>query len=182
MICRRIPKLSGLACALVAFSALSARGGNLEYPLNNAEFALQLPDDFRTKANPDGSIIGLGAKTVIALRAMTGIESKEAAKKALPELTKNFFLQTLQFQQLEVQATIDSKIQQENGDRPVTILAASGKNSDGRTIAITATLFASDQERYFVFITAARPEDIEDAREASRQILATIRTVGNEED
>jgi hypothetical protein len=181
MICRALAKLSWFAFALIVMLA-PARGGNLEYPLNNAEFNLQVPGDFRTKASPDGSIVGVGAKIVIALTAMSGIESKDAAKKVLPKWTKDFFLQTLQFQQLEVQTTVDNKIQQEDLEREVTILAASGKNSDGRMIAITATAFASDQGRYFVFITAARPEDIEEASKISRQTLATLRTVGNEED
>jgi hypothetical protein len=173
-----------IALALIAATASTALPANsIEYPPNNAEFFLQLSDDYKTKTNPDGSVIGIGPKVVIALSAMSGVEDATAAKAKLPELAKSFFIKTLLFQELQVQGIADSKIAREGGDgRPVKVLTALGKNSDGRSVAITATAFASQQGRYFVFFTAARPEDKEEANKTSREILGTMTTATNEED
>jgi hypothetical protein len=172
----------GLACGILVASA-SATAKSLDYPADNAEFYLQLSDDYKTKMNPDGSIIGIGPKEVIALTSMKDIKDRAAARSALPELAKKFFIGTLLFQELQAQGIADSKIDREGGgDLAVMVLTASGKNSDGREIAITATTFASEQGHYFIFFTAARPEDKEDASKTSRTILGTMTTATNEED
>jgi hypothetical protein len=173
-----------IALALIAVTTSTALPANsIEYPPNNAEFFLQLPDDYKTKANPDGSLIGIGPKVVIALTAMSGIESASAAKGMLPELAKKFFVETLMFQELQGQGVVNGKIAREGGDGlAVQVLTAMGKNSDGRLVAITATTFASEQGRYFVFFTAVRPEDKEEAGKTSREILGTMTTATNEED
>ncbi len=175
--------LRAIALALIIATASTALPANsIEYPPNNAEFFLQLPDGYKTKTNPDGSIIGIGPKVVIALIAMSGVESGTAAKNALPELIKNFFVRTLLFQDVQVQDVADRKIQKDDGDVAVNVLTASGKNSDGRAVAITATAFASEQGHYFVFSTAARPEDKDEANKTSREILGTMTRATNEED
>jgi hypothetical protein len=167
--------------AVTGSTALLAK--SVEYPPNNAEFFLQFSDDYKTKTNADGSVIGIGPKVVIALSAMSGVEDATAAKGALPELAKSFFTKTLLFQELQVQGVADGKIAREGGDGlAVKVLTALGKNSDGRSVAITATVFASEQGRYFVFFTAARPEDKEEAAKAGRDILGTMTTATNEED
>lgn len=78
-----------LACGILVASA-SATAKSLDYPADNAEFYLQLSDDYKTKMNPDGSIIGIGPKEVIALTSMKDIKNNAAAKSALPELAKRF--------------------------------------------------------------------------------------------
>src|SRR5205809_2054542 len=122
-----------LALVVVAGStALLAK--SIEYPPNNAEFFLQLPDDYKcqvaaasTKTNPDGYVIGIGPKVVIALTAMSGIENASVAKGALPELTKKFFVETLMFQELQGQGVVDGKIAREGGDGfAVKVLTAMG--------------------------------------------------------
>lgn len=173
-----------IALALIAVTGSTASLAKaIEYPPNNAEFSLQLADDYKTKTNADGSVIGIGPKVVIALSAMNGVENATAAKGALPELTTSFFTKTLLFQELQVQGVADGKIAREYGDGlAVKVLTALGKNSDGRSVAITATAFASEQGHYFVFFTAARPEDKEEASKTSREILGTMTTATNEED
>lgn len=167
----------------ILFASASLIAKPLDYPPDNAEFYLQLSDDYKTKTNSDGSIIGIGPKEVIALTSMKEIKNKTAARGALPELAKYFFVHTLLFQELQVQGIADSKIEKEGGGGlAVMVLTASGKNSDGREIAITATTFASEQGHYFIFFTAARPEDKEEASKASRTILGTMTTATNEED
>jgi hypothetical protein len=172
----------GLASGiLVASTPVIAK--SLDYPADNAEFYLQVSNDYKTKVNPDGSIIGIGLKEVIALTSMKDIKNKASAKSALPELAKKFFFQTLLFQEFQVQGIVDGKITREGGGNlAVMVLTASSKNSDGREIAITATTFASEQGHYFIFFTAARPEDNEDASKTSRTILGTMTAATNEED
>jgi hypothetical protein len=174
----------GIALALIVVTGSTALlAKSIEYPPNNAEFFLKLPDDYRTKTNPDGSVIGIGPKVVIALTAMSGIENAEAAKGALPELAKKFFVETLLFRELQGQGVVDGKIAREGGDGlAIKVLTALGKNSDGRSVAITATVFASEQGHYFIFFTAARPEDKEEANKTSREILGAMTTATNEED
>jgi len=173
-----------IALALIAVTASTALLANsIEYPPDNAEFFLQLSGDFKTKTNPDGSLIGIGPKMVIALSAMSGVKDATAAKARLPELTRSLFTKTLLFQELQVQGIADGKIAREGGDGfAVKVLTAMGKNSDGRSVAITATAFSSEQGHYFVFFTAARPEDKEEAGKTGREILATMTTATNEED
>lgn len=173
-----------IVIALLAVTASTAMPANsIEYPHDNAEFYLQLSAEYKTKANPDGSLIGIGPKVVIALTAMNGTQSAGAAKGALPEFTRKFFVEKLLFQEIQGQGVVDAKItKQGEGDFAVKVLTASGKNSDGRSVAITATAFASEQGRYFVFFTAARPEDKEEASKTSREILGTMTTATNEED
>jgi hypothetical protein len=175
---------NAIVLALIAVTASTALGAkSIEYPPNNAEFFLQLSDDYKTRTNPDGSVIGIGPKMVVALNAMSGVEDATAVKATLPELAKSFFIKTLLFQELQVQSVADGKIPREGGDGlTVKVLTALGKNSDGRSVAITATAFASQQGRYFVFFTAARTEDKEEANKTSRQILSTMTTATNEED
>jgi hypothetical protein len=169
---------------LVALTGLMAsRAKSLEYPPNNAEFFLTLPDGYKTRMNPDGSVIGVGPKLVIALTAMSGVEDPTAAKTRLPGLAKSFFIKTLLFQEVQVQGIAEDRIARVGGDGlAVQVLTASGKNSDGRSVAITATAFASEQGRYFVFFTAARPEDKDEAGKVSSDILGTMTTATNEED
>jgi hypothetical protein len=173
-----------IALALIAVTTSTVLQANpIEYPPDNAEFFLQLSADYKTKTNPDGSLIGIGPKVVIALTSMRAIESAAAAKAALPEFSKKFFVETLMFQELQGQGVVNGKIAREGGDGlAVQVLTAMGKNSDGRSVAITATTFASEQGRYFVFFTAARPEDKEEAGKTSREILGTMTTATNEED
>src|SRR5438067_6412894 len=79
-----------IALALIAVTASTALLANsIEYPPDNAEFFLQLSGDFKTKTNPDGSLIGIGPKMVIALSAMSGVKDATAAKARLPELTRS---------------------------------------------------------------------------------------------
>src|ERR1700682_549459 len=155
--------------AVTGSTALLAK--SIDDPANHSEFFLQLSDDYKTKTNADGSVIGIGPKVVIALSVMNGVEDAAAAKAAMPELAKSFFTKTLLFQELQVQGVADGKIARQGGDGlAVQVLTALGKNSDGRSVAITATAFASEQGRYFVFFTAARPEDKEEANKTSREI------------
>jgi hypothetical protein len=176
------PSWFAVGCSILFVSA-SLTAKPLDYPSNNAEFYLQVSEDYQTKINEDGSVIAIGPKAVIALTSMKGISSKKAAKSALPAQAKAFFVNNLHFQDVTVQGVDDDKIVRDDGsDFPVSVLKASGKNSDGNEIAVTATAFASEQGHYFIFLTAAKPEDKEEVNKTRREILATMMTAINEED
>lgn len=175
----RLLLLMGASIALTTSSLLGKEPVLVEYPYpkDKASFVVNLPDGYKAAFKSDGSLIAVGPKAIVAIISMQKVKDQRTAKEKLPEVTKTFFLSSLRFHALNVQAMEDgSPLPNESGEVPVTILRASGKNSDDVDIVVTATAFSWEHD-YFVIFTAAKPVDRDQIEAERQQILGRFQPI-----
>jgi hypothetical protein len=152
------------------------------FPKDKQSFEIQFPDGYKTAFKPDGSCVAVGPKAVIALISMEKAKDAATARNGLPDLTKSFFLRSLHFRDLNVLGTEDTRIQRmvdEADGAPASVLRASGKNSDGNEMAITATAFPW-QHRHYVVFTVAKPGDKDQTETELKGILSSVSEINDD--
>jgi hypothetical protein len=91
------------------------------------------------------------------------VKDAAAARNGLPEFAKSFLLRSLSFREVNTPSVTDAKLSQafdEQEKGGAKMLTATGKNSDGDEMFVSATAFPW-KHRYYVLFAVCKPADKE---------------------
>ncbi|MEY2510094.1 MAG: hypothetical protein QOE26_857 [Verrucomicrobiota bacterium] len=133
------------------------------FPKDKPVMELDFPAGFKSAFRKDGTYLAVGPKSVMALVAWGKVKDAAAVKSGLPEFAKSFLLRSLSFREVNTPSVTDAKLsqafdEQEHGG--AKMLTATGKNSDGDEMFVSATAFPW-KRRYYVLFAVCKPADKE---------------------
>jgi hypothetical protein len=133
------------------------------FPKDKPVMELDFPPGFKSAFRKDGTYLAVGPKSVMALVAWEKVKDAAAARSGLPEFAKSFLLRSLSFREVNTPSVTDAKLsqafdEQEHGG--AKMLTATGKNSDGDEMFVSATAFPW-KHRYYVLFAVCKPADKE---------------------
>ncbi len=137
--------------------------GAVLFPKDKPVMELDFPAGFKSAYRKDGTYLAVGPKSVMALVAWEKVKDAVAAKSGLPDFAKSFLLRSLSFREMNAPSLTDAKLsqafdEQERGG--ANMLTATGKNSDGDEMFVSATAFPWEH-RYYVLFAVCKPADKE---------------------
>ena len=161
-----------------AMPLLAQSVGPVGYPNYDQKFLVQLPEGYKSAYKADGTCYAVGPKAVVAIRSMAKEKTPASARQALPAFTKWFFLASLHFRDLSILGMDDpsaspSAEADESPASTAIVLSASGVNSDGNEMAITATAFAWEH-RFYVIFTVTKPADRDEIEAERQEIIRSV--------
>jgi hypothetical protein len=133
------------------------------FPKDKPVMELDFPAGFKSAFRKDGTYLAVGPTSVMALVAWEKVKDAAAAKSGLPEFAKSYLLRSLSFREVNTPSVTDAKLsqafdEQERGG--AKMLTATGKNSDGDEMFVSATAFPW-LHRYYVLFAVCKPADKE---------------------
>jgi hypothetical protein len=133
------------------------------FPKEKPVMEVDFPAGFKSAFRKDGTYLAVGPKSVMALVAWEKVKDAAAARSGLPEFAKSFLLRSLSFREVNTPSVTDAKLsqafdEQEHGG--AKMLTATGKNSDGDEMFVSATAFPW-KHRYYVLFAVCKPADKE---------------------
>jgi hypothetical protein len=159
-------------------------GRFLMFPKDKPVMEGQFPEGFKGAFQKNGSYLAVGPKSVMALVACDKkVKDGAAARIALPEFAKSFLLRSLSFRDMNTLAVDDAKLDRMFDDKEAAVvaktLAATGKNSDGDEMFISATAFPWEH-RYYVLFAVCKPADKEQLEKDRRSVLESITEINDD--
>jgi hypothetical protein len=133
------------------------------FPKDKPTMEVAFPAGFKSAFRKDGTYLAVGPKSVMALVAWEKVKDGAAAKIGLPEFAKSFLLRSLSFREVNTPSVEDAKLTRmvdEQEAVPAKVLTATGKNSDGDEMFVSATAFPWEH-RYYVLFAVCKPADKE---------------------
>jgi hypothetical protein len=137
--------------------------GAVVFPKDKPVMEVDFPAGFKAAFRKDGTYLAVGPKSVMALVAWEKVKDGAAAGSGLPEFAKSFLLRSLSFRELNTPNVADGKLApmlDEQEAVSAKVLTASGKNSDGDEMFVSATAFPWEH-RYYVLFAVCKPADKE---------------------
>jgi hypothetical protein len=133
------------------------------FPKDKPVMELDFPAGFKSAFRKDGTYLAVGPTSVMALVAWEKVKNGAAAKSGLPEFAKSFLVRSLSFREVNTPSVTDAKLsqafdEQERGG--ANMLTATGKNSDGDEMFVSAIAFPWEH-RYYVLFAVCKPADKE---------------------
>jgi hypothetical protein len=126
--------------------------GAVLFPKDKPIMELDFPAGFKSAFRKDGTYLAVGPTSVMALVAWEKVKTAAAAKSGLPEFAKTYLLRSLSFREVNTPAVEDAKLNRMFDEQEAVaakVLTATGKNSDGDEMFVSATAFPW-AHRYFV--------------------------------
>jgi hypothetical protein len=128
------------------------------FPKDKPVMEVDFPAGFKAAFRKDGTYLAVGPKSVMALVAWEKVKDAAVARSGLPEFAKSFLLRSLSFREVNTPSVTDAKLsqafeEQERGG--ANMLTATGKNSDGDEMFVSATAFPW-KHRYYVLLDKDR--------------------------
>jgi hypothetical protein len=177
--------LVAAACFAISIQGLPAQEEErfLMFPKDKPVMEGQLPEGFKGAFRKDGTYLAVGPKSVMALVALDKkVKDAGAAKSALPEFAKSF-LPALSFRDLSTPTVDDAKLDRMFDDKEAAVvaktLAATGKNSDGDEMFVSATAFPW-AHRYYVLFAVCKPAGKEQLEKDQRSVLQSIAEINDD--
>lgn len=154
------------------------------FPKDKPVMEGQLPEGFKGAFRKDGTYLAIGPKSVMALVALDKkVKDAAAAKSALPEFAKSFLLRSLSFRDVSTPTVNDAKIDRMFDDKQAAgvakTLAATGKNSDGDEMFVSATAFPW-AHRYYVLFAVCKTADKEQLEKDQSSVLQSIAEINDD--
>lgn len=122
------------------------------FPKDKPVMELDFPAGFKSAFRKDGTYLAVGPTSVMALVAWEKVKTAAAAKSGLPEFAKTYLLRSLSFREVNTPTVEDAKLNRMFDEQEAVaakVLTATGKNSDGDEMVVSATAFPW-AHRYFV--------------------------------
>jgi hypothetical protein len=159
---RRFRLIAGGCFALVSGTVLGQESSDtVLFPKDKPVMELDLPAGFKSAFRKDGTYLAVGPKSVMVLVAWEKVKDAAAAKSGLPEFAKSYLLRSLSFREVNTPSVTDAKLSQafdEQESGGAKMLTATGKNSDGDEMFVSATAFPWER-RYYVLFAVCKPAD-----------------------
>lgn len=178
--------LVAAACFAISIQGLSAQEEErfLMFPKEKPVMEGQFPEGFKGAFRKDGTYLAVGPKSVMALVALDKkVKDAGGAKSALPEFAKSFLLRSLSFRDLSTPTVDDAKLDRMFDDKQAAVVAkmltATGKNSDGDEMFVSATAFPWEH-RYYVLFAVCKPADKAQLEKDQRSVLQSIAEINDD--
>lgn len=175
-----------VACFASSIQGLSAQEEErfLMFPKDKPVMEGQLPEGFKGAFRKDGTLLAVGPKSVMALVALDKkVKDGAAAKSALPEFAKTFLLRSLSFRDVSTPTVDDAKLDRMFDDKEAALvaktLAATGKNSDGDEMFVSATAFPW-AHHYYVLFAVCKTADKEQLEKDRSSVLLSITEINDD--
>jgi hypothetical protein len=152
------------------------------FPKDKPAMEIDFPTGFKAAFRKDGTYLAVGPKSVMALVAWDKVKDAAAAKSGLPEFAKSFLVRSLSFREMNAPSVQDAKLLWTSGvDEPITakVLNASGKNSDGDEMFVSATAFPW-QHRYYVLFAVCKTADKEQLEKDRLSVEQSINYINDD--
>jgi len=157
--------LVAVGCFALASGTVFGQGSSdvVLFPKDKPVMEVDFPAGFKSAFRKDGTYLAVGPKSVMALVASGKVKDAAAARSGLAEFAKSYLLRSLSFREVSTPSVTDAKLsqafdEQERGG--AKMLRATGKNSDGDEMFVSATAFPW-KHRYYVLFAVCKPADKE---------------------
>ena len=143
---------------------------------------VEFPQGFKAAFRKDGTCLAVGPKSVMALVAWEKVKDAAAARSGLPEFAKSYLLRSLSFREVKTPSVEDAKLPRMFDElEPVAakVLTASGKNSDGDEMFVSATAFPWEH-RYYVLFAVCKPADKEQLEKDRLVVQQSINNINDD--
>jgi hypothetical protein len=160
---RRNICLIAVACFAVARGTLFGQesAGPVLFPKDKPVMEVEFPAEFKAAFRKDGTYLAVGPKSVMALAAWEKVKDAAVARSGLPGFAKSFLLRSLSFREVNSPKVEDANLAPTVNEQEAvtaTVLTATGKNSDGDEMFVSATAFPWEH-RYYVLFAVCKPAD-----------------------
>ena len=173
----------GLAGCFALSGSLPAQESNfIMFPKEKPVIEVEFPTGFKAAFRKDGACLAVGPKSVMALVAWDKVKDGAGAKSALPEFAKSFLLRSLSFREVNAPNVEDAKLPrmfEEQEAIASKVLTASGKNSDGDEMFVSATAFPWER-RYYVLVAVSKPADKEQLEKERASVLQSVNYINDD--
>ncbi len=152
------------------------------FPKDKPVMEVDFPAGFKAAFRKDGTYLAVGPKSVMALVAWEKVKDAAAARSGLPEFAKSFLLRSLSFREVNTPSVEDAKLSRtfdEQEPLVATVLTATGKNSDGDEMFVSATAFPWEH-RYYVLFAVCKPADKEQLEKDRLSVQSSINYVNDD--
>jgi hypothetical protein len=176
--------LVAIACFAFATGTIFGQesAGAVLFPKDKPVMEVDFPAGFKAAFRKDGTYLGVGPKSVMALVAWEKVKDGAAAKSGLPEFAKSFLLRSLSFREVTTPSVEDAKLApmfDEQEAVPTKVLTAAGKNSDGDEMFVSATAFPWEH-RYYVLFAVCKPADKEQLEKDRQFVQGSINYINDD--
>ena len=152
------------------------------FPKDKPVMQVEFPQGFKAAFRKDGTCLAVGPKSVMALVAWEKVKDAAAARSGLPEFAKSYLLRSLSFREVKTPSVEDAKLPRMFDElEPVAakVLTASGKNSDGDEMFVSATAFPWEH-RYYVLFAVCKPADKEQLEKDRLSVQQSINNINDD--
>jgi hypothetical protein len=156
--------------------------GAVLFPKDKPVMELDFPAGFKAAFRKDGTYLAVGPTSVMTLVAWEKVKAAAAAKSGLPEFAKTYLLRSLSFREVNTPTVEDAKLNRlfdEQESVAVKVLTATGKNSDGDEMFVSATAFPW-AHRYFVLFAVCNSPNKDQLLKDRDSVLSSVTDINDD--